>query len=118
MELAGIFYHVGENDMSWGPARKQAADRLGALVAESRVDLDRPELRWFVSQQEPTDDPRVATIDVVATMAELAEADPFWIPVPAFDLPGREEQLVITAPGIVELGRRMAGAWLDADRGR
>ena len=118
VELAGIFYHVGENDMSWGPARKQAADRLGALVAESRVDLDRPELRWFVSQQEPTDDPRVATIDVVATMAELAEADPFWIPVPAFDLPGREEQLVITAPGIVELGRRMAGAWLDADRGR
>ena len=56
VELAGVFYHLGENDMSWTPFRKGAAERLHSFVTKSREDLGRPNLRWFVSQQEPTDD--------------------------------------------------------------
>ena len=36
VELTGIFYHVGENDMSFHPYRKQAAERLQAIVAQRR----------------------------------------------------------------------------------
>jgi hypothetical protein len=64
VSLEGIFYHVGENDMSWGPFRSGAAKRVMSLVNASRVDLDRPALRWTISQQAPTDDPSVNTIDV------------------------------------------------------
>jgi hypothetical protein len=36
VELAGIFYHAGENDMAFGPYRKQAAKWLQSTVAQSR----------------------------------------------------------------------------------
>ncbi len=112
VELAGIFYHLGENDMSWGGARSRVAERLQALVSQSRADLGMPELRWFVSQQEPTDDESVAKIDVLAAVEAVAEADPLLTHIRAFDLPGREKQLVIATPGIVALGELLAETWL------
>ena len=39
VELAGIFYHVGENDMSFGPYRRDAGKWLQSTVAKSRQDL-------------------------------------------------------------------------------
>ena len=62
VELAGIFYHLGENDMSFSPYRQKAPERLAALIAQSRKDLAMDDLRWFVSQQPPTDDKRVNNI--------------------------------------------------------
>ncbi|MDB4713066.1 sialate O-acetylesterase, partial [bacterium] len=47
VELTGIFYHLGENDMSFHPYRKQAADRLETIIAQSRKDLERPALKWY-----------------------------------------------------------------------
>ena len=64
VELAGIFYHLGENDMSFGPYRRDAPKRLKSLVAQSRHDLGLPALKWFLIQQPPTDDKRVNNIDV------------------------------------------------------
>ena len=113
VELAGIFYHLGENDMSFHPYRRQAAERLASIVAQSRMDLDLPDLRWFVSQQPPTDHERVNSIDVTADIEKLAEADPHLIHIKAFDLPGREQNLVITTEGIVELGKLLADSYLD-----
>ncbi|MEC9056639.1 MAG: sialate O-acetylesterase, partial [Verrucomicrobiota bacterium] len=55
VEVEGIFYHMGENDMSFHPYRKEAAARVQAIIVQSRKDLKRPGLRWFVSQQPPTD---------------------------------------------------------------
>jgi hypothetical protein len=115
VELAGIFYHLGENDMSFYPYRKQAAERLAALVTQSRVDLELPELRWFVSQQPPTDHENVNKVDVTADLEKLAEADANLIHIQAFDLAGREQNLVITAKGIVELGELLAKAFLEFD---
>jgi len=112
VELAGIFYHVGENDMSFGPYRQAAAERLRALVAQSREDLELRELDWYVSQQPPTDDERVNQIDVVADFEALAAADPHMFHLKAFDLPAQEKKLVIDTPGIVELGRLLARGYL------
>jgi hypothetical protein len=114
VELAGIFYHLGENDMSFPPYRERAAERLAALVAQSRADLGLPELCWFVSQQAPTAHESVDRIDVTAAVAKLADADPNLIHVRAFDLPGREQELVITTAGIVALGDLLAARYLES----
>ena len=113
VELAGIFYHLGENDMSFGPYRRSAADRLQSTITQCRKDLGAPSLKWFVSQQLPTDDQRVNRIDVVAEVEKLAAADPHTIHIKAFELPGREQKLVITTEGIVALGELLARRYLD-----
>lgn len=114
VELAGIFYHLAENDMSFAPYRRKSIEQLAALIAASRKDLALPGLRWFVSQQPPTDTERVRSIDVTAQLAQLAAADPNLLHIRAFDLPGREEELVITTPGIVALGELLAKRYLES----
>ena len=74
VELAGIFYHAGENDMAFGGYRRQAAKWLQSTVAQSRVDLAMPSLKWFVSQQPPIDEKGLNRIDVTANLAALAAA--------------------------------------------
>ncbi|MBK8974286.1 MAG: hypothetical protein IPM29_00010 [Planctomycetes bacterium] len=112
VRLAGIVYHLGENDMSWGPHRRQAAKWLGELVAASRKDLALPELRWFVSQQPPTAHADVDSIDVVADLRALAAADPHLFHVEVFDPPPQRRALVLDTAGIVWLGDRLATAVL------
>ncbi|MFP6878944.1 MAG: sialate O-acetylesterase [Roseibacillus sp.] len=113
VELQGIYYHLGENDMSFGPHRRKSPAWLQSTIAQSRLDLKRPTLMWIVSQQPPTDDKRVNEIDVVAAMETVAAADPHLIHLKAFDLPPQEKKLVITTEGIVQLGEIMAGAVKD-----
>jgi hypothetical protein len=112
VELAGIFYHLGENDMSWGPFRKGAAERLMSLVTASRKDLALPTLKWYVSQQPPTDDQRVNSIDVTAELEKVVVSDEHLIHIKAFDLPEQEKKLVIDARGTVWLGERIARRYL------
>lgn len=114
VELAGIFYHLGENDMSWGPFRKAAPHRLMALVTQSRNDLDRPALRWYVSHQPPTDHESVNSIDVTAALQQAVAADAYLTRIPVFDLPEQPQQLVMDTRGIVWLGERLASAYLAA----
>jgi hypothetical protein len=113
VELAGIVYHVGENDMSFGAYRKDAAKWLQTTVAQSRQDLALPSLKWFVSQQPPTDEKGLNNIDVTANLAAIATADPFFIHLKVFDLPPQEEKLVITTEGIVQLGELLAQRYLE-----
>ena len=113
VQLAGIFYHLGENDMSFHPYRKQAAERLQAIVAQSRKDLALLKLKWFVSQQPPTDVERLINLDVVTDVAAVAAADPAFIHLKAFNLPPQEKKLVITTEGIVQLGELLAKGSLE-----
>ncbi len=113
VELAGVFYHVGENDMSFGPYRKDASRRIASIVAQSREDLDMPGLKWFVSLQAPTDDERVNDIDVIAALEEMAAMDPNIFLIKTFDLPGQEKKIVISTEGIVTLGERTASFYLE-----
>lgn len=112
VELAGIFYHVGENDMAFGGYRRNAAAWLQATIQATRQDLKMPNLKWFVSQQPPADDVSVNSIDVTANLGAIAKADPNFVHVKVFDLPPQPEQLVITTPGIVHLGERLAKSYL------
>ena len=112
VELAGVFYHLGENDMPFHPYRKQAAKRLQAIITQSRKDLDVPKLKWFVSQQPPTDDKRVNNLDVVADVEKVAAGDKAIIHLKAFDLPPQEKKLMIDTAGIVRLGEFLADSYL------
>ena len=108
VELAGILYHLGENDMSFHPYRKDAATRLQAIVEHSRKDLNLPKLKWHVSQQPPTDVERLNNLDVTSNVAKVAVADPEIFHLKAFDLPPQEKMLVVTTEGIVQLGEFLA----------
>ncbi len=112
VDLEGVFYHVGENDMSWGPFRQGAADRIGQLIEASRKDLKERNLPWYLSQQLPTDHESVNGIDVMAEVAALAAADRYTFHVPTGELPPQEKQLVISTEGIVALGAWLAEAYL------
>ena len=112
VELAGIFYHVGENDMSMGPYRRDAAKWLNSTIVQSRQDLGMGALKWFVSQQAPTDDKRVNSIDVTMAIEEIAAADSGLIHIKAFDLVEQEKKLVIDTRGIVQLGELIARRYL------
>lgn len=114
VELAGIFYHVGENDMSWGPFRRGAPERLMSFVTQSRRDLSLPHLRWYVSQQPPTDDKQVNGIDVTTKLAEVLLADADAMHLKVFDLPPQEKKLVLDTSGIVWLGQQLAKRYLRA----
>ncbi len=113
VELAGVFYHLGENDMSYGPYRKNAPKLLQSLVTKSRQDLGLPDLKWFVSQQPPTDDKRVNGIDVTAEIQKVAIADENLVHTKTFDLPEQEKKLVITTAGIVALGKAIAASYFN-----
>jgi hypothetical protein len=116
VELAGIFYHLGENDMAYGPFRQQAVENLAAFVAQSRADLGLPALDWYVSQQPPADDDDVKAIDVTAELAQLAAADPHLVHIRAFDLPGQELKLVLSTAGVIALGEELAGSYLKRQK--
>ena len=112
VSLEGIFYHLGENEMSMPPYRKQTPQWLGDLVTQSRIDLNLPKLNWFVSQQPPTDHERVNEIDVTIEFEKMAATDAHLIHIKAFDLPKQAKQLVIDTPGIVRLGELLAESYL------
>lgn len=113
VELGGIVYHVGENDMSFHPYRAAAAERLAAVIVRSRVDLEQPELMWFVGQQTPTDDASVNGVDVIAHIAEMADADEHCVHLLATDPPLQEKQLVFDTAGIRWLGEFLAKQVLE-----
>jgi len=111
--LAGIFYHAGENDMAFGPYRSRAAQWLQSTVEASRRDLELPTLQWYVSQQRPPDGGGLDAADVTAKLAAMAAADPGFIHIKAFDLPPAGEKLVISTPGVVQLGALLARRYLE-----
>ena len=113
VEVSAIVYHMGENDMSFGPFRTAAPDHLANLVQSTRRDLGLPHLRWIVSQQLPTQDERVNKIDVLSAVKEVANQDANLTHLTGLDLPPQEKQLVIDTEGIVRLGEILGNALLE-----
>ena len=108
VELGGILYHVGENDMSMPPYRRAAAGWLAELIKKSRVDLKKPALSWYVSQQPPTKNERVNGIDVKETIAQICEVDPNTYLNFVDSFPVQDKQLVLDTDGILFLGEQLA----------
>jgi hypothetical protein len=113
VELAGIFYHAGENDMAFYPYRKEAAKWLKSTIAQFRQDLSIPVLKWHVSQQPPPDQKGLNGIEITANLAAIAAADPAFVHLKAFDLPPQAENLVLDAAGIIKLGEVLATSYLE-----
>jgi hypothetical protein len=113
VELAGIFYHVGENDMAFYPYRKDAAKWLKSTIDQCRQDLAVHALKWHVSQQPPPDQKGLNGIDVTANLAAIATADPAFVHLKAFNLPPQAENLVLDAAGIIKLGEILATSYLE-----
>ncbi len=112
VELAGVVYHLGENDLAFGPYRNQAAKRIASLVAQTRIDLRLPSVKWFVSQNPPDADRNSKATDVGVQLDKLATADPHCVHLKIAALPGSESKLVLTTPGIVALGEALAEGYL------
>lgn len=113
VEVAGVFYHVGENEMSMPPYRKKSPEWLGSTIQQSRIDLEISDLKWFATQQPPTDDERVNSIEVVPRFEHLAAVDTNTYHTRAFDLPPQEKKLVLNTAGIVALGKLMARQYIS-----
>ena len=82
-------------------------------MAQSRQDLGRPSLKWFVSQQPPPDEKGLNKIDITANLATIAAVDPAFIHIKAFDLGPQKEKLVLTTSGIVALGELLAKCYIE-----
>ncbi|MFM7919870.1 MAG: sialate O-acetylesterase, partial [Planctomycetaceae bacterium] len=113
VELCGICYHVGENDMSWGPFRQGAPERVLSLVQALRKDLQQPQLRWYISQQLPSDHESVRSVDVMSRMSEVLAGESGVVLLQALDLPPQREQLVLDAAGVMRLGELLASSVLS-----
>lgn len=83
-----------------------------SLVAASRQDLEQPQLRWYISQQPPTDDPAVNDIDVTAALEQTFATDDRILHIKAFALPPQEKQLVLNTEGVIALGEALARGYL------
>ena len=116
VELAAVVYHVGENDMSFGPFRKSAPDNLRKLVQSTREDLAMPSLLWIVSQQPPTTSEGLDKIDVVTEIQNIAKSDPAMILLNQLDLPIQEKQLVLNTEGIIHLGVQLGEAYIASEK--
>jgi CubicO group peptidase (beta-lactamase class C family) len=116
VQLEGILYHLGENDMSMGQHRRKAPEWLASLIDQSRIDLGNADLEWIVSQQLPTHHESLNKIDVTSGLESLAKEDPNVTHLKVFDLPGQDQPIVLTTPGVLALGERLGATYLQGGK--
>jgi hypothetical protein len=112
VELQGIFYHLGENDMSFAQYKSKAAQWVQALVDQSRSDLKMDKLNWFISQQAPTEFEGAAKINVLEQMQGWAKSNPHNHHIEALDLVHKDEHILMDSEGTVQLGLLLANSYL------
>jgi hypothetical protein len=84
-----------------------------SLVQALRKDLQQPQLRWYISQQLPSDHESVRSVDVMSRMSEVLAGESGVVLLQALDLPPQREQLVLDAAGVVRLGELLASSVLS-----
>ena len=104
VQLEGIFYHLGENDMSYGPYKTKAIQGVKALVDQSRIDLGQENLKWFISQQTPPTFKGANETDVIGQIETWAKADTYTYHIKAFGQVNEEEHILMDVNGIVQMG--------------
>jgi len=112
VELAGIFYHLGENDMSFSPYKNKAIFRMKELVDSSRQDLGMSDLKWFVSQQPPTIFEGAAEVDISSQLKIWSQESPNNLHVQALELLPPQEHILMDSTGVIKLGLLLADAYL------
>lgn len=114
VELAGIFYHLGENDMSFGSYKSQAVAWLNACVEQSRVDLNIPDLPWFVSQQPATQFERAPKADVNGELQEWSASHESNYHLRAEGMIMKGEHILMNSEGVAKLGLLLSNAFLKS----
>ncbi|MHC4822978.1 MAG: sialate O-acetylesterase [Planctomycetota bacterium] len=114
VELAGIFYHLGENDMSFGQYKSKATAWVRKLVDQSRRDLNIEDLPWFLSQQPPIQFEGAADVDVTKQLQDWAEPNESNFHIEASGLVKKDEHILMDSEGVVGLGLLLSNAFLNS----
>jgi len=110
ISLEGIFWHTGENDTYFGPYSQNNATWLKQLIDQTRMDLNQPDLAWFISEQHKNSPWRnIETVN--DTLNEMARSDPRITIIKTSDLP--HARLHFGTEGTLMLGDVMANAYLQ-----
>ena len=112
VELAGIFYHLGENDMSLSSFKENAVSRMKELVDSSRQDMGISNLKWFVSHQPPAVFEGAADVDIAGQLSEWSQQSKSNWHVPATGLLPDKELVLMDSNGVIKLGLLLADAYL------
>lgn len=108
-DLEGIFWHTGENDTWFGPYANDNAKWMKQLIDQTRVDLQQPELAWFITEQHKKSPWR--NIDPVnAALQAMASTDSHITIIKTSELP--HARLHFGTQGTLLLGEKMADAYL------
>jgi hypothetical protein len=112
VELAGIFYHLGENDMSVSSYKTAAVSRMQELIDSSRQDLGVSDLKWFVSHQPPAVFQGAAEVDISGQLEQWSQQSASNRHVPAVGLLPDKESILMDSNGVIKLGLLLADAYL------
>lgn len=114
--LKGFIWHQGEADRG-GDRRGQYAERLTALVARLRTDLEAPAVPFVAGELAQLDDrQREQTTQFNQILAGLVGRIPHFALVTAEGLNHRGDKLHLDSASARELGRRYAAAMIAAQR--
>ncbi len=106
--LEGVWWHPGENDTFFGPYVENHAKWLQRLIDQSRVELDAPDLRWFISEQHPQF--RWPHVERVNTqLIRMSESDPRITLIKTAQLPC--QSFLWGTEGTLRLGQEMGKAY-------
>ena len=110
-ELAGVFWHCGENDRALHQQAKMYAANLKKLIDGTRKDLSAPKLKWFVTEQPvigPDWGGKRKFLPIDKDLEALARDDENTRFIRTSHLPHRV--VVFGTEGILALGEEMAKA--------
>ena len=110
-ELAGVFWHCGENDRALHQQAKMYAANLKKLIEGTRKDLVSPQLKWRITEQPvipPSWAGKRTFLDVNKDLQALADADANIEFIKTTHLPHRV--VLFGTEGILTLGEEMAQA--------
>jgi len=110
-ELAGVFWHCGENDRALHQQSKMYAGNLKKLIEGSRKDLSAPKLKWYITEQRAISEPwsgKQKFLDVTKDLQDMAASDANITFIKTAHLPQRA--VLFGTEGILALGAEMAKA--------
>ena len=119
--LEGVMWHQGENDMLDRNLYKQYAEGLTKLIAQLRLDLNAPDLKWYIAEVSEKGiwgmDHRSNLGILRQQQEQVLKADPLlrWVPTShlAFEVMGSgQPHYHYGTQGQLQLGEAFADAYL------
>ncbi|HUW34290.1 MAG TPA: sialate O-acetylesterase [Planctomycetota bacterium] len=117
VEFAAILWMQGERDSRFPEAARQYEANLRTLIARFRRDVGVPGVPFIFGRANPPRDERYAVQDVVlAAMDAVERTERNVAGVSTEGISKLADGLHYDSPGLIELGRRFAQAYLAVSR--